>query len=329
MIEQLGLFPAAEPETVPSPLCCRWTDCQPKGRAVLGPEDDRGGCINRSIRCQTCGKTGIESTRKDLRLALFLLVLLPALAHAQERSAISVRPDTGIVIDTFAADNLRVYLNPEQATGESVRLTAGFDFEYRIFSTCPRAPSAGGGSHDSACAGSPPRGSLWLIGSTRYGVRSADIDCQQNQALGVCQPFAGRRDAWLYVLRHARTVEASGGLRWEFMELGGVADPAVLYLAGRAGVLAVAGDGDDASDSHVAALGLLVTGGPYAGTYLEAGVGRSDVYATHAPRLKVDGRFYLGRARLIRPFLQVTLDADLAPGADSLQTNVGATFNLR
>jgi hypothetical protein len=64
-MNQGELFEPAQ-ETVPSPLCHRWDDCSPKGRAILGQPEDCGGCINRAIVCQTCGCTGVESTRKDL-----------------------------------------------------------------------------------------------------------------------------------------------------------------------------------------------------------------------------------------------------------------------
>lgn len=66
MSAQGELFAPAADSTVPSPLCYRWNDCAPKGRAVLGEPEDRGGCINRTILCLTCGKRGVESTRKDL-----------------------------------------------------------------------------------------------------------------------------------------------------------------------------------------------------------------------------------------------------------------------
>lgn len=52
--------------TVASPLCCAYDlPCSRKGRAVLGPPRDLGGCVNRSILCQTCGRTGEQSTRTE------------------------------------------------------------------------------------------------------------------------------------------------------------------------------------------------------------------------------------------------------------------------
>lgn len=263
----------------------------------------------------------------SLMRQIFLVLLLPAVAVAQERPTAALSPFTGLSIDTFAADDLSRYLNPQDQGGEPVRFTAGLNFEYQVFgrkSVPTLLPNS------APVANNQRTGSLWITGATRYGVRSADVDCRQDAQLAVCADAGGssRREAWLYVLRNARTLEASGGLRWEFVELGGATDPAVLYLAARAGVLAVSGSGDDASDQHFLGLGLLLTGGKYAGSHVEAGVGRSDVYAVQPTRrLKVDGLFMLGRARLgLRPYVQVVLDADLAPGADSLQTHAGVTW---
>ena len=46
---------------IASPLCS-YEKCHRKGRAVLGPPQLRpSGCVNRSIRCLTCGCTGVQS----------------------------------------------------------------------------------------------------------------------------------------------------------------------------------------------------------------------------------------------------------------------------
>lgn len=53
--------------SVASPLCSREGKCSRGGRAVLGPphvlEDDGERCVNRWIRCLTCGCVGEESRR--------------------------------------------------------------------------------------------------------------------------------------------------------------------------------------------------------------------------------------------------------------------------
>jgi len=49
-------------KTIASPFC-RWEGTCPRGggRAVLGPARKFADCVNRTIRCLTCGVTGEES----------------------------------------------------------------------------------------------------------------------------------------------------------------------------------------------------------------------------------------------------------------------------
>lgn len=246
-------------------------------------------------------------------LVVLLWLLWPAVVWGQvpdARPTFDVVGFSGMTVDTFAADDLRAYLNPQEATGERLRWTAGLRFAYRVPVTL---------------------GQVWALGTARYGVRSTDVDCAANPELGLCEPFTGRRDAWLYVLRHARSLEASGGLRWEFVALNGGSDaPAALYVKAVAGLLTVADAGSDALDQHAVTVGGIVTAGAFQGSYVDVGWGRSDVYAlTPTPRLRVDGYFNLGRFRAVSPFVQIVLDADLTHGADSIQTHVGAAVDLR
>ena len=55
-------------ESVRCPLCCHTRHCG--SRAVLGEPEDRGGCVNRTITCLSCGRTGEQRTRKDVRGAV-------------------------------------------------------------------------------------------------------------------------------------------------------------------------------------------------------------------------------------------------------------------
>jgi hypothetical protein len=72
-VRQLPLFeaPLIDGETIVTdrPLCVyqrQQLHGRCKGaRAVLGIPRDLGGCINRTIRCLTCGSTGEESTCVD------------------------------------------------------------------------------------------------------------------------------------------------------------------------------------------------------------------------------------------------------------------------
>lgn len=59
------------PVTVPTPrfLCGAWGQCPRHGRAVWGESKDLGGCVNRPVRCLTCGARGETSTRKGEAIA--------------------------------------------------------------------------------------------------------------------------------------------------------------------------------------------------------------------------------------------------------------------
>lgn len=53
--------------TVPTPhWLCLYDHCTTHGRAVKGAPVDSDTCINVRVRCVTCGRSGVESTRKDL-----------------------------------------------------------------------------------------------------------------------------------------------------------------------------------------------------------------------------------------------------------------------
>lgn len=63
-IGQLSLaFETVATVPVPRFLCPYERRCEPAGRAVWSEPIDLGGCINRVVKCLTCGKTGEESTR--------------------------------------------------------------------------------------------------------------------------------------------------------------------------------------------------------------------------------------------------------------------------
>jgi hypothetical protein len=62
---QLSLFDAVSVDVIKSPMCHREPHCG--GTAQLGPEQDRGSCINRLLTCLRCGVTGEQSTRKDMQ----------------------------------------------------------------------------------------------------------------------------------------------------------------------------------------------------------------------------------------------------------------------
>ncbi len=60
---QLGLFGDRAGELIRNPLCIYIPNC---GRmAILGPPEDREGCVNRTITAVNCQCHGEMSTRTD------------------------------------------------------------------------------------------------------------------------------------------------------------------------------------------------------------------------------------------------------------------------
>jgi hypothetical protein len=223
----------------------------------------------------------------------------------------------GLGIDTFAAKDLRLYLNPNDSGGVEERFVAGIDFEYRLM-----------GNGDVAGH------KLWVFGETVHGLRSAEVDCKAAPTLEVCKPFleqiANPGAPALYILRNASSLEAFAGLRWEFGTIQPASDAAKLYLIAQAGFLSVARSGGDVLDAHHVGLGVLAVKGRFEGSHLEVGFGRSDVFLTHPHRrLKIDGLLSMGKADgFLRPFVQFTVDSDLGSGPDSIQSYIGVDFDI-
>ena len=228
----------------------------------------------------------------------------------------------GVSVDTFSADELRRYLNPQDSTTRRERFVAGFDFEYRLL-----------GRDDD-------RGSqLWIFGETVHGVRSADVNCGVDPDIPVCRPFdidTGARKV-LYILRNASSLEAFAGVRWEFKDLNFGGDSAAIstsavkaYVRAQFGFLAVEQSGGDVLNVDHVAIGLRTLRGQFRNSYIEAGVGRSDLYQLNRwPRLKIDGMLSidvgLGGAQ---PFVQMLVDADGRSGADTIQSFIGVDLDL-
>lgn len=232
---------------------------------------------------------------------------------------------TALSIDTFAAGELRRYLNPEESNDSRQRFVAGINFGYRLV----------GDSYEKAGLRSPQ---LWVYGETVHGARSADLDCEETPDAGVCDPFdpatAGERT--LAILRNASSLEAFMGARWEFFTLQADSDsPANLYFKTQYGFLTAKGGGDDVADVHqYAALGLVGIKGRFEGSYLEIGYGRTDLFqANPKKRWKIDGLLswklpLKAISTWMQPFAQMTVDSDFGRGSDSIQTYLGLDFDL-
>jgi hypothetical protein len=138
------------------------------------------------------------------------------------------------------------------------------------------------------------------------------------------------------MLRNATSLEAFMGMRYEFLTLQtNSKSRANLYLKGQAGFLTVARNGQDVVDLHEYGVGLVATTGPFTGSHLEIGRGRSDIFREHRrSRTKFDGfaTWKMGGAETwhgIQPFIQIIVDGDLGFGADSVQSYFGLQFDVR
>jgi len=240
--------------------------------------------------------------------------------HFDERQDMEASAYVGIAIDTFAASELKNYLNPGVSGELTERAVAGFNFDYRLLGD-PARPSSQ---------------QLWVYGETVHGMRSADVDCSKTPNIPTCATFDPKKpeQAFIYMLRNATSLEAFAGLRWEFATLQkhGL-PPARVYLKGQFGFLTVTRGGSDLVDMHHVGLGLVATRGRFLDSHLEAGYGKTDLFLKHPNgRLKIDGHLTWQpnwmKSLGLRPFAQMTVDSDGRRGADSVQTYLGISFDL-
>lgn len=230
----------------------------------------------------------------------------------------------GLAVDTFAGSDTLTYLNPGDTGKTHERAVGGFDFAYRLLGDpTPYFPQPGEEIFEP---------SLWVYGETVHGVRSADVNCTQNPDIPVCQkslttpPNPGT--TLYYILRNATSLEGFMGFRYEFHGVQQSSDnPANLYFKAQAGFLDVAGAPGHALGMHHLALGAVATKGNFQDSYLEAGWGRSDVFATaKSRRLKIDGYLQRKIKKGFSFFAQLLVDTGLGRSSDAIQSYIG--FNV-
>lgn len=230
------------------------------------------------------------------------------------------------------------YGQPAAGGTSSMHSNAGVDFEFRIGN---------------------PRSSFqfWIAGETVHTVQSADLDCTTDDGARppICDPIADQlrragqnpAESFLYALEHATALEAFLAPRFEFLTFQEDSEsPAKLYATFRVGVNMLHDDAHDAFDAYHAGIGVMSIGGPFEGSYLEAGWGRSDLFftpegQTRWRRLKFDGllsfpimQAFTDKARFWRkaPHAFIQLFADFDPtnrSSDSVQTFIGLDFDIR
>jgi hypothetical protein len=234
----------------------------------------------------------------------------------------------GLAVDTFAGSDTLTYLNPGAPGDTHERAIAGFDFEYRLM-----------GDKTPMVKEDRFHPTLWIYGKTIHGARSVDINCTANPDLPVCKqnltPPVNPGDQLYFILRNASSLEGYMGFRYEFFRLNKDSDsPANLYFKAQAGFLSVTGAPGSALDMHRLALGAVVTKGRFLNSYLEAGWGRSDTFATaRRKRIKIDGYLQWKIPKVpettgLSAFTQLHIDTDLGRGSDAIQTYIGINYDL-
>jgi hypothetical protein len=226
---------------------------------------------------------------------------------------------TGFSIDSFAAKELRKYLNKNDSGGVSEQLIVGLDFEYRL-----------AGDKDA-------KRQVWLYGETVHGARSGDVDCSDpdNKDTDLCKVArfeSPTPEAQFAIFRKATTLEGFMGVRAELFSFREkTTAPSRFYLKGQLGFLTTANNGGDIIDLHHAALGIILTDGTFEGSYFEFGYGRNDLFQQHHLRAKIDGFLSIAPKKgesKARPFVQIVIDPDFGPAPDSIQIFTGLDLNL-
>jgi hypothetical protein len=283
----------------------------------------------------------MKPSLKFLLFTTLLMLLLPTLAISQDDTRESgVSAYIGTVFDNFVPTEQRKYLNSnlkDVAGNTDVRELFGFNADWRVL---------GDKTSDRQ---------LWFYIETLHGVRSADVDCSTENGLpldpanrdpkvptlcyegkdGDIIDLANAGAQARYILRNATSLEGFAGFRYELLKLQrGSSSGVSLYVKGQLGFMTISQGPGDFVDNHFFGLGLISTTGRFAGSFFDAGYGRTDLYDNkRLDRWKYDGyvTFSLakeGRLAGVKPFAQITADTDFGGGADSVQSYLGFNFDL-
>jgi hypothetical protein len=283
------------------------TMCSPDGRFTIDVRD---------VPLRAAFKVQLSQTTDGVQSGMAEVTVDPRPAY-DAREDFEASAFLGIGIDNFAAQDIQLYLNPEANGQIHERSVFGFDFEYRLWRRGKRQ--------------------YWVYGETVHGVRSEDIDCQKAPNVPSCKntiaEFAVDLEATpLFMLRNASSLEAYLGFRAELFPLNVAGDhTAMVYVNLQPGFLTVAGSDGDAKDMHHLGVGARAIKGPFNGSYLELGIGRTDLFATNRrKRIIIDGllqREFGCTGVLV--FGQIWADVDGASSADSIQSYFGLAFDVR
>jgi hypothetical protein len=237
---------------------------------------------------------------------IWLCCALPLYAQDDDEP-IAVTGYFGTAVDSFAAQDLKDYLNPEDSgeTSAFERSIFGIDFEAQLTKK------------------------IYIFGETLHGVRSADINCEEKPDL--CDEISAEpgADEPLAILKSATSLEAFAGIRAHISSLKeGDLD---LYVKAQAGFVTVSDNGGDIFDDHHIGLGIMTNRGQFEGSYFEVGYGKSDYFLiNNNRRFKIDGfvSIALNENQTASFFAQMVVNADLSDGSDSIQSFFGVDFDI-
>ncbi|MCB1053367.1 MAG: hypothetical protein KDC71_22385 [Acidobacteria bacterium] len=228
----------------------------------------------------------------------FLCLALPLKLLGQEKEATNPFSVLGFLaygVDSFAAGELKMldYEQADQGNDTLERLVGGISFHYQIKK-------------------------FQIYGTTIHGMRSGE-EFTENP-----------NDDLVRVIRNSTSLEALLGLKYQLLPINAFsAAPAKLYLNLQAGFLTVSKLNSDVIDNHELSFGLQIDKNKYAGSYLDIGFGRNDLFVVHPQdRWKIEGMVTWQTEQNFRPFLNFRADTDLGYGSDSVQISLGFAWDL-
>jgi hypothetical protein len=227
---------------------------------------------------------------------------------------------TGLSLDSFAARELKLYLNPDESGNVREHLNAGFDFAYRLAGT------------------STSNAQVWVYGETVHGAQSGEVDCstadnRDTEFCRVTRMEALNEAGVLGIFRQSTSLEGFMGLRAELWTLRkGTDNPSKFYVKGQLGFLTTANKGGDVIDMRHVGVGLVMSAGTFQDSYLEIGYARNDLFQppTNHSRLMLDALISISPTEQAkaRPFLQIVIDSDFGDGPDDIQTFFGLDIDI-
>jgi hypothetical protein len=237
---------------------------------------------------------------------------------------LEVFPFLGFAVDTFAASEVRQYLNRDVSGDSKTRETFGVWFQYPLYSS----------ARDTF--------GLSIYGQTLHGVRSTEFNCDYSQPLllnpkckEVPKEVQDLSNTALYILRNASSLEGMIGLRFEFWNLQN--GNASLYINRQLGFVSVENTSGDVADVNHVGIGARLREGRFRNSYIEVGKGTNDLFPSNSgSRFKLNARIVakLGdetsdKFKLFKKgyfFAHIVADVDGHEGPDAVQTYVGLAF---